>query len=235
MKECILDIVRAGYGSDPVLSDLRLEVGRGGLLLLVGGNGAGKSTCLKAAIGRVPQVKGELLLGDRRIELNTGYKAVEFGVSYLPQGSVIFPSLTVEENVHAALFGLTSSARERRFGMICDLLPDVRRLAHRRGSQLSAGQRQIVGLAATLSRFPKLALLDEPCAGLDSIASDYIVQTIEEMRSVFGMTVMVAEHRSEIFSRSASVTIGLRRGEVVFCGAGESLGKEEVLDSIFGI
>ena len=230
----LLEVATAGYGEEAILRDVRVEFERGSFVLLIGGNAAGKSTLLKTLVGLVPEVSGSFIWGGGTVDLGE-IRAGAAEIAYLPQERVLFPHLTVAESLQVAQFKLASRGRAHDLGWLKGLIPRLEDWQHRFGADLSAGQRQLVGLALALVRRPKLALLDEPCAGLDAVASEEIVEAIQELRRVHEMTVMVAEHRATVFARSATSVIGLRRGKMVFTGSPVQLEDNEVLETVFGL
>lgn len=228
-----LDLSRAAYSANPVVNGITLNVSEGDLLLLVGGNASGKSTCLKAAVGLVPLVEGTLRWRDSAVKLAGGHRVD--GVSYMPQGKVLFPSLSVKENLQVACFGLSTAESTQRLREMREAVPRLASLEAFVGGQLSGGQRQLVGLVMALMRRPRLALLDEPCAGLDAVASLAIRELIQQLQRDWHMAVIVAEHRTEIFAEVATNAVALRSGRVVFAGDVRQLDDAKVIEQIFGL
>lgn len=228
-----LNVRYAGYGDATIVSDVTLDVTAGKLLLLVGGNASGKSTLLKAAVGLTPVVDGIIEVHGRNEILCPG-RRLEY-VSYMPQGKVVFPSLTVWENLEVAAFGRVRKEFLSRMAEFEAIGIEISHFRHLIAGQLSGGQRQMVGLVMALMRRPHVVLLDEPCAGLDAVASATIRDVIERLKREWKMAVVVAEHRVDIFAPIADSACALRDGRIIFNGSVSDLDRPGIIESIFGL
>jgi branched-chain amino acid transport system ATP-binding protein len=156
----------AGYGATEVLFDVALRLGAGEIVVLLGRNGAGKSTTLKAIMGLVPVRRGSIRLNGEEISGQESHHRCRMGLGYVPQERRIFPDLTVEENLEIGQW------REDRAGVrwnrdrVYEAFPPLRELRMRQGGSLSGGEQQMLTIARTLMGAPRLLLLDEPSEGL---------------------------------------------------------------------
>lgn len=191
-----------GYGKKQVLFDVCLDVMPGEILLISGGNGSGKSTLLKAIYGLLPpwNADAEILVRPDPVgpALNTHppNRNLTIGFAYLPQKNAVFDDLSVKDNLRLAGHTLRN---HHEFAVRCDevlaSLPALRPLLRRKPDKMSGGERQMVALALLLIHRPRLLVLDEPTAGLDSRNSDAILGTLRAAHATMQLTLVVVEHR----------------------------------------
>lgn len=199
----------AGYGAAQVLFDLSLEVRRGEVVALLGHNGAGKSTTLKAIMGLVPPQSGRVVFDGRDIAGLQAYEIARLGLGYVPEDRRIFTELTVAENLEVARKASGPWSEERLFA----LFPALGRMRERRGGQMSGGEQQMLCIARTLAGNPSAVLLDEPSEGLAPVVVDAIAKAIVELKRA-GLTVLLAEQSERFTERVADRAYRLEKGVI---------------------
>jgi branched-chain amino acid transport system ATP-binding protein len=221
----LLDVkgLRAGYGAVEVLHDVDLEVRRGEIVTLLGANGAGKSTFLRAIFGTPRAAKGAILFKGRAITGEAAHNVARLGIAHAPEGRRIMPKMTVLENL---LVGAT-------LGDPADIAPDLAkvfalfpRLAERqrqRAGTLSGGEQQMLAIGRALMQRPELLLLDEPSLGLAPLVIDLIFEAIRAINERDGMTVLLVEQNAARALEIADRGYVLQLGRVVHSGTAEAL------------
>ena len=183
----------AGYTRDaPVVRQLSLHIERGEVLCLLGRNGAGKSTTLKAVMGLVPWRRGKLVLDGRDISTMKPHQIPASGIGYVPQGRRLFAELTVRENLEIG--SLVQPGRE--FSDVLELFPVLAERMEQRSGTLSGGEQQMLAMARALCLSPVLLLLDEPTEGLMPSMISTIRDVVTELSSR-GVAVLLVEQRIE--------------------------------------
>jgi urea transport system ATP-binding protein len=144
-----LNNYNVAYGQSRVISDMNLEIGEGEIISLVGRNGMGKTTLLKSLIGMVPQESGQILLDGEDISEQQSHERVASGIGFVPQGRMIFSTMTVTENI---VTGLTTTGEKKVPEDLYDLFPVLKEMGKRRGGNLSGGQQQQLGYCSSTSK-----------------------------------------------------------------------------------
>ncbi len=207
--------VRAGYGTTPVLQDLDLAVGPGDRVAVLGRNGVGKSTLLKALMGELPLMAGKVAFEGQDVSALPAYERARRGLAYVPQGRDIFPGLTVLDNLRVAAYGTGRKDWRPALDEVLDHFPVLREKSGLAGSGLSGGQQQILALGRALMTQPKVLLLDEPSEGIQpSIVSD-IATHVREFNERLGITVVIVEQNLEFATRVASHAKIMEKGRIV--------------------
>lgn len=205
--------LRAGYGSTPVLFGIDLVVEPGERVAILGRNGVGKTTLMRAIAGSVPMTGGELWLGEVDLGALAAHQRARLGISHVPQGRDIFPKLTVEENlkVGAAAHGtLGASHLEEAFAEF----PALAEKRKAKGGSLSGGQQQILALARALMTDPDVLLLDEPSEGIAPSILDEFVDVIEKINSERKIAVVLVEQNLDFAARVARRGLIMEKGEL---------------------
>lgn len=191
-----------GYGKKQVLFGVSLDVMPEEILLITGGNGSGKSTLLKAIYGLLPawNADAEIVFqpdpSGPAIRTTPPHENLRRGLAYLPQKNAVFDDLTVEDNLRLAGDSLPDRKTfATRRNVVLETLPSVRLLLHHKPEKMSGGERQMLALASVLIHQPRLLLLDEPTAGLDSANSVLVLNTLRTVSHANEMTLIVVEHR----------------------------------------
>lgn len=225
MKLLEIDNLVARYGAGDVLKGLTLSVDEGEIVTLLGANGAGKSTTLRAISGLVPHVTGSIkLAGQSLIGMKTE-AIVRLGISHVPEGRRVFPGLTVRENILLGASnrtGLARRAMEAEVDGTFDLFPDLQRLEHALGWTLSGGQLQMVAVARGLMARPRVLLLDEPSLGLAPLIVQQVFKIISEIRKR-GTTVLLVEQNAHMALSVADRGYVLETGKMLVSGKPEEL------------
>jgi urea ABC transporter ATP-binding protein UrtE len=218
------DGVVAGYGRTTVLQGLTLQVERAKIVAVLGRNGVGKSTLLRALIGAIPVTAGTITLDGSRIERLPAYARARRGLGYVPQGREVFPQLTVLENLRVAAYASRQQDSPARLEAILEEFPV---LAERRGARagsLSGGQQQILAVARALMTNPRVLLLDEPSEGIQPSIVDQIGETIRTIRDERGISVVLVEQNLDFAAELAELAYLMEKGRIA-----RSLSPVEVL------
>jgi len=203
----------AGYGRAQVLFGLSLELRAGEVVVLLGRNGAGKSTTLKAIMGLVRPVSGEVRFLGRRIERLESFEIARLGLGYVPEDRRIFTDLSVAENLEvgrqAPRGGLPAWTRERLFA----LFPNLAAMADRPAARMSGGEQKMLAMARTLMGNPAAILLDEPSEGIAPVLARQIADTIVELKRA-GMAVLLCEQNTRFARRVADRGYLIENGQL---------------------
>jgi urea transport system ATP-binding protein len=178
------------YGESHVLHDLSLEVSAGETLAVMGRNGMGKTTLLKSLIGVLPSRSGQISLDNKQLAGTKSYQRVAAGIGYVPQGRMIFPYLTVEENI---LTGLENSPAPKIPEWVFKEFPVLWEMRARRGGNLSGGQQQQLAIARALVSNPKLLILDEPTEGIQPSVIKDIARALNRLKRERNFAIIVSE------------------------------------------
>lgn len=210
--------IRAGYGKKEILRGVSLTVKRGDIVAIIGTNGAGKSTLLKVIAGLLPAWQGRIIWKGREITRTPAHRRIREGIGYLMQSGNVFPSLTVWENLQMGLQALRHVEQGQTLEEVLSLFPDLKTQLHRRAGLLSGGQRQMLALSMVLCQRPQLLLLDEPSAGLSPKLARDILQRVQELDDLFGMTVLLVEQRVRDALEIAERAVVLQEGGIAWQG-----------------
>jgi urea transport system ATP-binding protein len=178
------------YGESHVIRDVSLRVEPSQSVALVGRNGMGKSTLFKAIIGMMTSRRGSILMEGAEMSPLPSFKRVRAGLAYVPQGRMIFPHLTVEENL---LTGLETRRYARIPDFVYDFFPVLSEMRNRKGGNLSGGQQQQVAIARALVSKPKVLILDEPTEGIQPSVVKEICRSLIQLRRELGIGLLVSE------------------------------------------
>jgi branched-chain amino acid transport system ATP-binding protein len=219
-----LEAVEAGYGPSRVLHGVTLTARAGEVVSLLGRNGAGKSTTLKAIVSLVEVTGGSVRFGGRDITRRPTHEISRLGVGYVPEDRRIFADLTVAENlvVGAKGDGVWSAARVYQF------FPKLAELAARRAGSLSGGEQQMLTVARTLMGNPRLLLLDEPSEGLAPVIVRALGDQIAALKRE-GLTILLSEQNLRFAARLADRVYIIEKGEIRFGGPMTELMADEAL------
>jgi branched-chain amino acid transport system ATP-binding protein len=216
----------AYYGRAHILTDLSLEVGKGEVVVLLGRNGAGKSTTLKSIMGLVRPARGELVFAGRRIDRLEPYEIAELGLGYVPEDRRIFTELTVMENLEvgrqAARPGAPTWTPERLF----KLFPNLAEMTGRPGGRTSGGEQQMLTIARTLMGNPSCILLDEPSEGLAPVIVDQMAAAIRELKTE-GLAVLLSEQNLHFATEVSDRAYIIEKGHIRFAGTMAALAANE--------
>ncbi|HEY7238717.1 MAG TPA: ABC transporter ATP-binding protein [Burkholderiales bacterium] len=203
----------AGYGRAQVLFGLDLAVDPGEVVALLGRNGAGKSTTLKALMGLLEARSGEVRFDGARIDRRAPHEIARLGLGYVPEDRRIFTDLTVAENLEVGRQPPRPGAPTWTTEKLLVLFPALGALQDRRGGRMSGGEQQMLCIARTLAGNPKAILLDEPSEGLAPVIVDQVATAILEMKRA-GVAVLLAEQNARFTQRVADRGYRLEKGKI---------------------
>jgi urea ABC transporter ATP-binding protein UrtE len=209
-----LEGVVAGYGRTRVLHGVSLEVGEGEIVAVLGRNGVGKSTLLKATIGLVPLSAGTITLGPRRLERLPAHARARLGLAYVPQGREVFPALSVLDNLRVAAWAGRQPDWGARLESLFEEFPLLAERADARAGSLSGGEQQILAVARALMTNPRVLLLDEPSEGIQPSIVDQIGETIRAISVGRGISVVLVEQNLDFAAALAGKAYLMEKGRV---------------------
>ncbi|MFO1429959.1 MAG: urea ABC transporter ATP-binding subunit UrtE [Candidatus Competibacteraceae bacterium] len=205
------------YGGSHILRDMALQVPKGACVCLMGRNGMGKTTLLKAIMGLVPVRSGAVRFDGRELNGAPPYRRARLGIGYVPQGREIFPELSVEENLQTGLVSRKvgrSTLPERIF----QLFPVLKQMLQRRGGNLSGGQQQQLAIGRALALEPSLLILDEPTEGIQPNIIQEIGEIIVRLNREEGLTVLLVEQKLKFARHIAEYFCMMEKGHAVATG-----------------
>ena len=204
--------LHVAYGQSEVLHGLTFGVRPAEIVAIMGRNGMGKTTLMKSLMGIVPTKSGHVRVGDSEITALKSYERVAKGVAYVPQGRMIFSTMTVQENVET---GLTVSGETKVPGDLYELFPVLLEMKGRRGGNLSGGQQQQLAIARALASRPKVLLLDEPTEGIQPSIIRDMARTLKRIRDERGLSIIVSEQVLSFALDIADRVLVIENGEIV--------------------
>jgi len=218
-----IEKLSAGYGRADVIQDIDIEVPKGHLVCIIGGNGAGKSTTMRTISGMMNATSGRVRLGGRDITNLPSHRIALLGLAHVPEGRKVFVSMSVHDNLRLGAYG-----RADRGGVIRDLdeiMELFPRLGERRGQlagTLSGGEQQMLAIGRALMAAPEVLLLDEPSLGLAPKLVEEVYSIIGRLRRQ-GRTMLLVEQFANIALRVADVGYVIENGRIVLSGSGADL------------
>ena len=216
----------AGYGDAPVIRGLGLTVEPGEVAVIIGPNGHGKTTLLRAISGLVKPSGGEVLLDGQPTAGQTPEYIAQLGLVHVPQGDGLFPEMTVEENLLMGAFPASAwRSRRRALARAYELFPGVRDRADQRARTLSGGERRLTALARGLMRPSRIMLIDEPSLGLAPVAIDTVYGAIAELKAATTTILLVEENFSHVGSIADMVYV-VEMGVIVRSGSFSDLSRD---------
>jgi urea transport system ATP-binding protein len=205
------------YGAAQALRGVSVEARPGEVTCVLGRNGVGKSSLLRAIVGHRPIAGGSITFGGRDISRLKPYERARGGIAYVPQGREIFPLLTVRENLQTGFAPLDRSERTIP-DEVFDIFPVLKTMLNRRGGDLSGGQQQQLAIGRALTTRPKLLVLDEPTEGIQPSIIKDIGRAIAYLRGRGDMAILLVEQYFDFARELADRFVVLERGEVVMAG-----------------
>lgn len=213
------------YGHVHALKEVTLSVGHGEIVTLIGANGAGKSSVLKAVSGIHPVRRGEILFQNEPLHNMAAHTIVGKGISHCPEGRRIFYDLTVRENLLMGGFLLNKQALTERLEILIDLFPRLRERLDQPGGTLSGGEQQMLAIGRALMANPSLLMLDEPSLGLAPLMVEKIFEQILELNRG-GLTVLLVEQNAHIALEISHRAYVLETGAVILAGNSTDLARD---------
>ncbi|MBW1912058.1 MAG: ABC transporter ATP-binding protein [Deltaproteobacteria bacterium] len=214
------------YGSSQILFKVSLEVSAGEVVALLGRNGAGKTTTLRCIMGLTPPKRGSITYKGDDISGTSTYKIAKMGIGYVPENRIIFPDLSVLDNLNLA--SKTSPGGENGWGVkrVFELFPVLKSRAHQHGGTLSGGEQQMLTIARTLMGNPDLILVDEPTEGLAPLLVKEVRKLILAIAET-GTTILLSEQNIKFSLKSSKRVYIIEKGEIQYEGTVESLRENE--------
>jgi urea transport system ATP-binding protein len=214
------------YGGSHILRDVGFDVPAGKVTALLGRNGVGKTTLLKALMGLIPVRSGQVFFENKELSRAKPYQRARAGLGYVPQGREIFARLTVEENLQMAAVG---GIPERIF----EMFPVLRQMLGRRGGDLSGGQQQQLAIGRALAMQPRLLILDEPTEGIQPSIIKEIERVIRALAATGEMAILLVEQYYDFARSLADQYLVMERGEIVARGAGADMDRDGIKSLLF--
>ena len=210
--------VRAGYGETIILEDVSFSVPERGSLAVLGRNGVGKTTLLATIMGHTTFHAGSIQFDQRSVHRLPVYERARSGIGYVPQDRLVFPSLSVEEN-------LTVAARSGRWNLerVYDLFPRLAERKHHRGNQISGGEQQMLAIGRALMGNPTLLLMDEPLEGLAPIIVETLLKALKRLISEDSLAIVLVEQHAKLALQVTRTALVMRRGKIVHQGESDAL------------
>jgi len=215
------------YGAAQILYDVSIEAKPAAVTCIMGRNGVGKTSLLKAITGHHPISNGDIVMDTQPLGNAPAYARAASGIAYVPQGRDIFPMLSVEENLQT---GFSLLPAKERFipDEVFELFPILKEMLNRRGGDLSGGQQQQLAIGRALITKPKVLVLDEPTEGIQPSIIKDIGRAIEYLRDTAGLSIVLVEQYLDFCRQLANEVYIIDRGKVVHHGLAKDLDKKNV-------
>jgi urea transport system ATP-binding protein len=214
-----------GYGQSRVLHDLSFKLESEEILAIMGRNGMGKTTLLKSLVGVLPSRSGSIKLGEEEIAEKPSHERVRSGIAFVPQGRMIFPALTVTENI---LTGARGKVEKSEWDEIYALFPVLYEMRKRKGGNLSGGQQQQLAIARALITQPKVLVLDEPTEGIQPSIIKDIARALKEIRKLRNIAIIVTEQVVSFMMDVCDRALVMERGRFIHEAPRENLNPDKV-------
>jgi branched-chain amino acid transport system ATP-binding protein len=232
----MLDVqgLRTSYGRIPILNGVSFTVNKGEFIGILGHNGMGKTTLLKALMGFLPATGGLVRLDGHDVTAAEPYRRARLGFGYVPQGREIFPGLTVYDNLRMGCTKQAGSEQET----IADVLeefPRLKLLLDRAGGALSGGEQQLLAIARCLCGKPRLVLLDEPTEGIQPSIIDEIVEVLLRLRDNSGLTMILVEQNLDFIAALSKRILIIQKGTITREVQPGDLGDASLIGEFIGI
>jgi branched-chain amino acid transport system ATP-binding protein len=228
-----LKSIESYYGKIQALKGIDLEVPEGGIVAILGANGAGKSTTLKTISGLIEPQQGEILFQGQSIHKKEPHQIVRLGICQVPEGRDIFMGLTVQENLKMGAFTRNDSkAVQNDMERIFQSFPILKERARQQAGTLSGGEQQMLAIARGLMSNPKLMLLDEPSLGLAPMMVEEIFQIIAEINKE-GVTILLVEQNANMALQTAQYGYVMETGAVALHDSAENLIQNDYVRKVY--
>ena len=229
-----LDEICISYGAAVAVSKVSMNVEQGEVVALLGANGAGKSSLLRAISGLVPVQSGAIDYGGKDLLKVPSYQRARNGIAHVPEGRHIFSSFSVQENLAMGAYCRDSGSIPEQSRLVYDRFPRLLERRNQAGGSLSGGEQQMLAIGRALMSQPRLLLLDEPSLGLSPIAIDTVFDAIRKVREE-GVSMLLVEQNSEMALSVADRVYILRTGRLVLEGTSDEIrGNPDLLNAYLG-
>ncbi len=223
----------AGYGRIPILNKVTFSVAEGEFVGVLGHNGMGKTTLLRALMGYLPATSGRVVFAGVDLTRAEPYARARSGIGYVPQGREIFPALSVRENLRMGALNRKDEASVIEAALV--EFPRLTRLMDRPGGALSGGEQQLLAMARCLVGAPKLILLDEPTEGIQPSIIDEIVETLLRLRDKGGLTMILVEQNLDFIAALSQRVLMIQKGAIVRSAKPEELHNLGLMHEFIGV
>jgi len=228
-----IDNIKVRYSGLPVLHGISLNIDEGETVCVLGSNGVGKSTILRAIMGAQPVFEGRILFKGREIQRFRTEEIVRLGVSYVPEEKMLFKPLSVEENLLLGSYILKDHKKiQENLEFVFNLFPRLKERCRQPASTLSGGEQQMVAIGRGLMSNPQILMLDEPSLGLAPILVDEVLDTVRRLKQG-GMTILLVEQNVREALDLADRGYVLQTGRIVAEGTGKELLESDMFRTAF--
>jgi branched-chain amino acid transport system ATP-binding protein len=224
----------AGYGRIPILGGVSFSVARGEFIGVLGHNGMGKTTLLRALMGYIPATAGQIVLEDADITRVEPYRRARAGMGYVPQGREIFPGLSVRDNLRMGAVGRPKN-EAAAIESVLETFPRLKPLIDRPGGALSGGEQQLLAIARCLAGDPRLILLDEPTEGIQPSIIDEIAETLLGLRSKGALTMIFVEQNLDFIATLSERVLIIQKGVIVHSAEPGELHGHGLVNEFIGV
>ena len=229
----VLSAVSASYGAVPAVSDVSIAVGEGEAVGLLGANGAGKSTTLRAISGLVRPTSGTITFLGTNIASLPAYQIAALGIAHVPEGRQVFPELTVKENLEiGAYIPSAKAARARTLDLVFTIFPVLAERRKQLAGTMSGGEQQMLAVGRGLMLQPRLLMLDEPSLGLAPVMTDATFQKIQEIHAMGTAILLVEQNVSRALSLVQRAYV-LESGKVIMQGTSAKLANNRQVQAAY--
>jgi branched-chain amino acid transport system ATP-binding protein len=227
--------LEVAYGPSQVLFGVSLRVAEGQVATLLGRNGMGKTTTVRAIMGMLPCKTGRIDFGGVTVSGLPSYRIAQAGIGLVPEGRQIFPNLTVRENLVATAANRRAQKDPWTLDKVLDFFSNLKHRIHNFGNQLSGGEQQMLAIGRALMTNPRLLILDEATEGLAPLIRLEIYRSIERLKEA-GLSILIIDKDVKALIRVADVHYMLEKGRVVWTGSSDDLSRnEEVQHRYLGV
>ena len=217
--------LQVAYGQSTIISDMNLNIAENEIVAVVGRNGMGKTTLMKSLIGMEKMRGGSAQLDGQDLTGLKSFQRVKAGLGFVPQGRMIFPTLTVKENIET---GLAAVGEKKVPEDLYELFPVLKEMQNRRGGNLSGGQQQQLAIARALATRPKVLLLDEPTEGIQPSIIKDMAKTLKRIRDERGLSIVVSEQVLSFVMDVADRILVIEKGKIVHEESGDDVNQEKI-------
>ncbi len=222
-----------GYGKVNIISDVSLTIGEGEIVALIGANGTGKTTLVRA-ISKLNTISGgKIFFNNEDITACSADKVVEKGIIQVPEGRKLFPQMSVRENLEMGAYAKRARENEKEnLEYVYKVFPELRQMEKQASGNLSGGQQQMVAIGRSLMANPKLLILDEPSIGLSPITTAKMFDAIKEINKK-GISVLITEQNVQDVLKMASRAYVMQQGKIALSGNAKEIAQSEELKKIY--
>ncbi|MEV7045090.1 ABC transporter ATP-binding protein [Amycolatopsis sp. NPDC051061] len=231
--DLVVEDLAVHYGGVRAVNSVSFTVGAGRCLGIIGANGAGKTSTLKALMGLVPRKVGTFRLGDRDLTKVKPKDMVRHGIGYVPEGRHVFTGLTVEKNLLLGAYLRSWKGKTREtLQEVYEMFPVLGEMQHRLAGALSGGQQQMLAIGRALMSEPRLVLLDEPSMGLSPKLVEEILGTLQRL-SASGLGLLLVEQNAKLTFEATETCVVMENGRIAMTGSSAELAHDPLVRQIY--